>query len=124
QRGKLGVIGLRCGEADIVLDRTPGQEPRLLEHHRKPRPGRPRHASLIVRIESRENAQERALAAAGGADNDSDFAGRKRKADVLDHVVRLADGADKPLAADIDVKLHGAATGRPELQTVAPATSR
>ena len=119
-----GFIGLRRGKPYIFFDRPPGQQPRLLEHHADPCAGRTRNASQIVGVKAGENPQHRALAAAGGTDEDADLSGLERKGDAGEHVVLSARRAPEGLAGDIDLKPHGDATAMPGLQTAAPARFR
>ena len=70
------------------------------------------------------NPQHGALAAAGRADEHTDFARCKREFDAGKHVVPLAGRVLETLAGDIDLKLHGAATAIRASQTAAPERSR
>src|SRR5258708_36647917 len=115
---------MRGHQPDILLDRSPGQQPRLLKHHAEPRAGRPRHAAPKIMVEAGENLEHGALAAAGRADEIANLSGAERKADTGEHVLPLARLLLKRLAFDIDLKLHGAATGINGLQRAAPAQSR
>src|SRR5271166_2568167 len=121
---KRRLVGERRGKPHIVVDRSPGQEPRLLKNHAQPRLLRPQDRAPEIMVEAGENAQKGALATAGGTDEDCDFLRLKRKADTSQHLVPLAGRALERLALDIDLKPHGAATGLVALQRVAPAPSR
>ena len=79
---------------------------------------------LIFTIEAGENPEHRALAAAGWADEDANLAGAEGKVDTGEHVVPLAGRVLIGLAFDVDLKLHGAATGINGLRMAAPARFR
>src|SRR5207245_7340522 len=75
-------------------------------------------------VEPEDDAQHRALAAAGRADQHADLTGLKREFDRREHLLRSARGTRERLACDIDLKPHGVATVLRGLRTVAPARSR
>ena len=70
-------------------------------------------------LEAGENPQYRALAAARRTNDHANLAGAERKVDTGEYVLLLARRVFKRLAFDIDLKLHGAATGINGLQMVA-----
>ena len=75
-------------------------------------------------IDAGENPQHRALAAAGRTNDHANLAGAERKVDTGEYVLPLACRVLKRLAFDIDLKLHGAATGINGLQMAAPVPFR
>src|SRR5215475_12422052 len=80
-------IDIRRGQANVVLDRAPWQQPRLLEYHADALLPGTRDVPLKVAIETSEDAQQRGLAAAGGADDDADLSRFERERDMAQHLV-------------------------------------
>ena len=79
-------------ERDVVGDAEPGQQPRLLEHHADlgVRAGDDlaveAHGAIGRPLEAGDQAQDRALAAAGAADQRDDLAGFDGEADAVERV--------------------------------------
>src|ERR1700704_2290219 len=124
QRGKLCFIRLRRSKPHVFFDRPPRQQPRLLKHHGDPCLCRTRNAALIVMVETGEDLQHGALAAAGWADERANLSCTERKVEISDHVEPFAGRVCERLACDTDLKLHGAATEIAESQTAAPGGFR
>src|SRR3954451_1918037 len=99
--GELAVVHIGCRKPYILLDRAPWQQPRLLENHADPRFRRARDVPLEIAVEPEDDAQHRALAAAGGTDQRADLAGLKRESDRREHLLRPAGGTLEALACDI-----------------------
>src|SRR5690606_34129477 len=99
-------------ETDIVVDAHMGIERVGLEHHGDAAVTRldvvydaitDGNGALGDVLEARDHAQQRGLAAAGGADEDDEFAVRDVEVDALDDrygAVVLADGADGQTSHD------------------------
>src|ERR1700761_3214997 len=124
QRRKPYLVDIRRGQPDILFDRAPRQQPRLLEHHADPYLLGARHAPSIIMIEAGENPEQGGLAATGGTDDDADLAPLEREGDMVEHVLLPAGSVPVGLGCDVDVKLHGCATGIAGLRMVAPGRSR
>src|SRR5215469_12755698 len=79
---KLRFIGQRCCKSHIVVDRAPGQEAGLLEHHADASFLRARNGPLEVLVEARENPKQSTLAATGWTNEYGNFTRRKQKPDA------------------------------------------
>ena len=85
-------------ELNVALDRAPRKQSRLLERHRgalvdrRDRGAVDQHGSGIRGIESADQAKQRRLAAAGGAEQRDDLAGPDLEVDVAQHRTDLAAG--------------------------------
>jgi hypothetical protein len=70
-------------ELDVLRGGEPGQQRRLLEHQRRPRPGTSTVPSSARR--AGDEVEQRRLAAAGGAEQADELALRRPQADVVEH---------------------------------------
>jgi hypothetical protein len=87
---------LRAAEAnfDIVEHPRPGKQPRLLEHHADvlvPGSLAKGDGAGIARLQPRNQAEQRALAAAAAPDDGDELAGRDMQVDAAKHLV-VAEG--------------------------------
>ena len=86
----VGGIGRGAGgQPDIGAGVAPGQQGRLLEHHR--RPLRPPERAIELGIKAGEDAQQRGLADAGGAGQRDDLALADREAQSAEHPRRAEE---------------------------------
>ena len=120
----LGFARVGCGETHVVLDAAPRQEPRLLKHHARSDMGRDVNGAFVVAIEAGENAQQRRLAATGRPDERAGLAFLKRERKIGDDWSALSRGGAKGLFSDARFKPHAVATGRHDVQRVAPRMFR
>ena len=115
---------VRRRQPDIVLDRAPRQQPRLLEHHAEPAVMRQLHRAVVVAIEAGDDAEQCGLAAARRPDQRADFAIAQAKRQIGDDAARAAQRRAEGLLRDPDVKLGWDATGRHVVQAAAPEVFR
>ena len=108
---------------DIFRNRSPGQQPRLLENDSE---ASARDAPLAgeIRIEPGGDVQDRRLAAAGRTDHRAKTASFKPQVQPADNLDGRALGRNKGLGVDAKFKRAGAAIGLFVVQAVAPAGFR
>jgi hypothetical protein len=80
----------------------PGQQVRVLKHVRDARRAREVHGAAGRSIQSRDHAQQRGLAAAGGAEDGDEFARRDGEVDRLDRDDAAVEGASDGAQLDAD----------------------
>src|ERR1700722_15846227 len=108
---------------DIFRNRSPGQQPRLLENDSE---ASARDAPLAgeIRIEPGGDVQDCRFAAAGRTDHRAKAAGFKPQVQPADNLDGRALGRNKGLGVDAKFKRAGAAIGLFVVQAVAPAGFR
>ena len=111
QRGQRRRIGIRRDQPDVLFDRPPGEQPRLLEHHAQPAVRRTRDGTFEIRIEPGDDPQQRRLAATGRADQSDNLARPDAEGNATQHVQTSAGRRDVRLARDADLKPPGFASG-------------
>ena len=120
QHVEFGVGRLRRAEPHVLLHGAPGQEARLLEHHAELAVIGQAHHPGIVAVEAGDDAQQRRLAAAGGADQGGHRPGGEGEFQPPQHVEPTARRRPVGFAFDADIKLGGDASGRHVVQSAAP----
>src|SRR6185295_13517746 len=87
QGAERGIGRLRRGKPYVLLDRTPRQQPRLLEHHAEHAVRGQRYATLEVAVEPGNDPQQRGLAAARWAYQRGHFAVGEAERELAEHQV-------------------------------------
>src|SRR5271157_46170 len=108
-QGRVGQ--LRRGELQVVADIAPGQQSGLLKRHSD----FPRAVANLAgkgAVETGDDAQQSALAAAGRTEQSDDGALRDAQGKAVENLAFAAAGQQKSLARDVDLKSHDAATRR------------
>ena len=118
------VSSIRRDQADILFDRAPRQQPRLLEHHAERAVVGEPDGAVVVAVEAGDDPQQRGLAAARRADERADLAVAQREIDVAEHVELIAGRSRKGLSGDANLKQSGFASGPRVVQAAAPGTFR
>ncbi len=122
QLGQIGGSGLSPWQRqpDILLDRAPGQKPRLLKHNAET-PGSGRADSTAeIRIQPCRDLQDRGLAATRRADQRAERAGFEPKVEATNDLDRRAIGRPVALRIDAKFKRGGVASGLRVVQAVVP----
>jgi len=96
---------MRRQEPDIVFDRAPGQQPRLLEDDAKLAGRGQPNAAFEIAVQPDDDAQERGLAASGRADQGCDLARLERKRNLAEHVPPRTRCGAKKLVLDVHLKM-------------------
>ena len=120
----LGFADVGRGETHVVLDAAPRQEPRLLKNHAHSSVRWDVDCALEIAIEAGENAQQRRLAATRRPDQRAGLAFLKRERKIGDDWSALSRGGAERLFSDARFKPHAVATGRHDVQRVAPQAFR
>ncbi len=124
QRIERAVARQRRGEPHVLLDRAPRQQPRLLKYHAERAVSRQLHRAIVGLVQSRDDAQQRGLAAAGGADERGHFAGAQAERERAQHIALAPRRRGKGFVLDGDIKPVAGANGRHVVQAAAPGTFR
>ena len=119
-----GVARLRRGEAHVLLDGAPRQQPRFLEHDAEPAVRRQPHGAFEVRIEPGNDAKQRGLAAAGRTDQRRDLSARDSDRESAEHLQITARGFAIGFMLDVNFKPVLVASARHIVQTAAPGMFR
>jgi hypothetical protein len=85
---------------------------------------RERNVAVEIAVESRDDPQQRGLAAAGRPDQRGDLPAEEAERKLAEHLELAAGGSAKRLLFDVDVKPASGASGRHVVQAAAPETFR
>ena len=112
---ELGEIDVRLmdgkRQADVVLDRAPRQQTRLLKHHPETPSSGSTELAPEIGVEAGCDPQNGGLAATGRTDQRAERSGFEPKLKIPDHLDRRAIGRQEALRIDAKFKWGGVSSG-------------
>src|ERR1700727_2178160 len=115
----VGLVGGKC-QANIVLDRAPGQQARLLKNHPETPGAGGTELSQEISVEAGCNPQNGRFAAPGRTDQRAERSGLEPKFQIPNHLDRRSIGRQEALRIDAKLKRGGVSSGSRVFQAAVP----